>query len=98
MALSKNLFQFWHDVSGRSIQAWQAEWLNCSDADLIPIIQCGSWEQLCLDFIALKKVKVKTIRVLTGNFSNTFLSDEYEAETIINSLNELKYELIRKFN
>ncbi len=49
------------------------------------------------DFISLKKVNAKTIRVLTGNFSDTFLSKEYEAEASINSLNELDSEINRMF-
>ena len=82
MALSKNLFQFWHDVSGRSIQAWQAEWLNCSDADLIPIIQCGSWEQLCLDFIALKiDDAILANETDPTNFDVTFYEDKTDAQS-----------------
>ena len=50
------------------------------------------------DFISLKKVKAKTIRVLTGNFSRTFVGDEYEAESSINSLFELNSEIIRLFS
>ena len=51
VALSKNLLNFSQEVSGNNKQEWQAASLYSSDADLIPIMQCGSWEQLYLPLI-----------------------------------------------
>ena len=55
-----------------------------------------NWEDLVYigdnpskDFVSLKKVNGKTIRVLTGNHATTFASKEYDSDYTINSLSEL---------
>ena len=42
------------------------------------------------DFVSLNKVNAKTVRVLTGSYSNDIVSKKYEAKYTINSLDELK--------
>jgi len=48
------------------------------------------------DFINLKKEGFNTIRVLTGFYKDLKLEDEFEANYIINNLNEFDFELINK--
>ncbi len=50
------------------------------------------------DFVSLKKVEAKTIRVLTGNYSTKLVSEEYDADLKINSLSELESSLGKIFN
>ena len=58
---------------------------KCSWSDLVYI-----GDNPHKDFVSLKKVNAKTIRVLTGNYSQEIVSKKYEADYIIKSLNELK--------
>tara|TARA_Y100000589_G_C27186575_1_gene642961 strand:- start:1202 stop:1867 length:666 start_codon:yes stop_codon:yes gene_type:complete len=41
------------------------------------------------DFVSLKKVHAKTIRVLTGNYANTLAPEKFDADYTINSLDKL---------
>ena len=41
------------------------------------------------DFINIKKIGYKTIRVLTGNYKNLTLDSKYEADMVIKSLDQL---------
>ncbi len=49
------------------------------------------------DFVSLKKVNAKTIRLLKGNYSDTIVSEEYEAQSRIHSLDELSSEIKKLF-
>ena len=66
---------------------------NCSWEDIVYI---GDNPEK--DFISLKKVKAKTIRVLTGNYSDYITSEIKDADYTINSLNELGSLLKKIFN
>ena len=55
-----------------------------------------SWEDLVYigdnpskDFVSLKKVNAKTIRILKGNYSKVIVPKEYNADYQINSIDEL---------
>ena len=48
------------------------------------------------DFVNIKKIGIKTIRVLTGNYKNLILSEKFEAEITIKNLTLLTTKLIHK--
>lgn len=48
------------------------------------------------DFVGIKPLGFKTVRVLTGHYKKTRKSKEYEAEYCINSLSELTKDFINK--
>ena len=47
------------------------------------------------DFVNLKKEGFKTVRVLTGFYKNLRLESEFEADNLINSLDEIDEKLIK---
>ena len=48
------------------------------------------------DFVNIKKIGIKTIRVLTGNYKNLILSKKFEAEITIKNLTLLTTKLIQQ--
>ena len=48
------------------------------------------------DFVNIKRLGIKTIRVLTGGYKNLKLSQKFEAEITIKTLGELTIKLIEK--
>jgi len=48
------------------------------------------------DFINLKKIGCKTIRILRGRFKDLILDEDHEAHVNIHSLNEIDNDLLRK--
>ena len=75
------------------------------ELDDIEYIRKCRWEDLVYigdnplkDFVSLKKVNAKTIRLKKGNYSDTIVSDEYEAQSRIHSLDELSSKIKKLFN
>jgi len=48
------------------------------------------------DFVGIKPLGFKTIRVLTGQYKNVFKTDEFEADYPINNLSELSKDLLER--
>ena len=65
------------------------EWENSSPNQLVYI-----GDNPKKDFINLKKEGFKTIRVLTGYYKNLRLNPEFEADYLVNSLDEIDIKLI----
>jgi putative hydrolase of the HAD superfamily len=66
------------------------KWEKCTPDNLIYI-----GDNPNKDFVNIKKMGLKTIRVLTGGFKNVKMSSEYEAEFTLNNLNELTLSFIK---
>ena len=65
------------------------DWENASPHQLVYI-----GDNPMKDFINLKKEGFKTVRVLTGFYKNLRLESEFEADNLINSLDEIDEKLI----
>ena len=50
------------------------------------------------DFVNIKKIGLRTVRVLTGGFKNLIVNNEYEAEFKIENLNYLTIDFIKKLS
>ena len=48
------------------------------------------------DFINIKKLGIRTVRILRGSFKDIKLDQSYEAEFTINSLDKLTKKFIRR--
>jgi len=71
--------------------------------NLIKKIENCNWEKIVYigdnpakDFVSLKRVNAKTVRLLKGNYAKDYVKDEFEADERINSLNELP-KILKKF-
>jgi ribonucleotide monophosphatase NagD (HAD superfamily) len=69
------------------------KWENCEASDLIYI-----GDNPNKDFINIKKIGIRTIRVLTGGFKEIFLENHFEAEITIKSLDQLNINLINELS
>ena len=65
------------------------EWENASPHQLVYI-----GDNPMKDFVNLKKEGFKTIRVLTGFYKNIRLESEFEADNLVNTLDEIDEKLI----
>ena len=65
------------------------DWENASPHQLVYI-----GDNPMKDFVNLKKEGFKTIRVLTGFYKNLRLESEFEADNLVNSLDEIDEKLI----
>jgi putative hydrolase of the HAD superfamily len=68
------------------------KWENCEASDLIYI-----GDNPNKDFVNIKKIGIRTIRVLTGGFKEILLENHFEAEITIKSLDQLNINLINEF-
>jgi putative hydrolase of the HAD superfamily len=50
------------------------------------------------DFVNIKKIGVRTVRVLTGVYKDLIKDDEFESEFKFENLNYLTTEFIKKLN
>jgi len=66
-------------------------WEKCDPSNMIYI-----GDNPNKDFVNIKKLGIKTIRVLTGNYKNLKLSKNFEAEITIRNLNFLTTKLIQQ--
>lgn len=67
------------------------KWENCKASDLIYI-----GDNPNKDFVNIKKIGIRTIRVLTGGFKGILLENHFEAEITIKSLDQLNINLINE--
>lgn len=67
------------------------KWENCEPSDLIYV-----GDNPNKDFVNIKKIGIRTIRVLTGGFKEIKLDNHFEAEIIIKSLDKLNINLINE--
>jgi putative hydrolase of the HAD superfamily len=67
------------------------KWENCEASDLIYI-----GDNPNKDFVNIKKIGIRTIRVLTGGFKEILLENHFEAEITIKSLDQLNINLINE--
>ena len=66
-------------------------WEKCDPSNMIYI-----GDNPNKDFVNIKKLGIKTVRVLTGNYKNLKLSKKFEAEITIRNLNFLTIKLIQQ--
>ena len=66
-------------------------WEKCDPSNMIYI-----GDNPNKDFVNIKKLGIKTVRVLTGNYKNLKLSKKFEAEITIRNLNFLTTKLIQQ--
>mgnify|MGYP001489173069 CR=1 FL=1 len=65
---------------------------NCNWTDLVYI-----GDNPLKDFVSLKRVQAKTIRLNRGNYCKVKVTNEFEADSCIDSLNQLNSELTKLF-